>query len=216
MKSIKEILLSLTVIIIILLVPHSGIIPIPFGYCIPILIIVWLFLKHYQENFASIGFSIKRFTVKPVLVGVLAGIVIVSFLNWVFFPILEKLVDLPPADLGDFTKIKGNTGFYVFILLMGWVVGGFYEELVFHGFIFTRLEKMIPGKHALLISFLLTNTIFAFYHLHLGASGVINAFMAGSAYHLLMLFYKRNMWYAIICHAVFDTIVLTFIYVGIW
>jgi uncharacterized protein len=214
MTSFKEILLSLFAIIIVLLVPHSGIIPLPFGYCIPIMIFVWFFLKQYKENFTSIGFSFKRFEIRAVLIGTLAGILIWSFLNWVFFPVLEKFIELPAADLGDFAKIKGNTGFYIFLLAMGWIVGGFYEEIIFHGFIFTRIEKMMPGKYALLLSFLLTNLIFAFYHVQLGTAGVINAFLAGSAYHALMLYYKRNMWYAVFAHAVFDTIALTFMYAG--
>lgn len=214
MMSIKEILLSLTAIIFVTLFPHFDIIPIPFGYSILILIFVWFFLKYFKENFEHIGFSIKNLTIKTVLFAALAGVFIFYFLEYALFPLLEKLVQLPPSDLGDFAKIKGNTGFYIFILIMGWVVGGFYEELVFHGFIFTRFEKMIPGKHTIRISFLLTNTIFAFYHFQLGSIGIINAFMAGSAYHLLMLFNKRNMWYSIICHAVFDTIALTYLYVG--
>jgi membrane protease YdiL (CAAX protease family) len=214
MTSLKEILLNLSAIIIVLIVPHSGIIPLPFGYSIPILIFVWFFLRQYKESFASVGFSFKRFEIRSVLIGTIAGIFIFSFLTWIFFPVLQKIIELPPADLGDFIKIRGNPGFYVFLLAMSWIVGGFYEELVFHGFIFSRLEKLIPGKYALPLSFLLSNTIFAFYHIKLGAEGVINAFIVGSVCNALMLYYKRNMWYAIFCHAVFDTIALTYIYAG--
>jgi membrane protease YdiL (CAAX protease family) len=214
MTSLKEILLGLSAIIIVLIVPHSGIIPLPFGYSIPILLFVWFYLRQYKESFASIGFSFKRFEIRSVLIGAIAGILIFSFLTWVFFPILQKIIELPPADLGDFTKLRGDPGFYIFLLAMGWIVGGFYEEIIFHGFIFTRLEKILPGKHVVILSFLLTNTIFALYHLQLGTAGVINAFIAGSLYHALMLYYKRNLWYAIFCHAVFDTIALTFLYVG--
>ena len=68
----------------------------------------------------------------------------------------------------------------------------------------------------MIISFWVSNIIFALYHLQLGAEGVLNAFIAGSAYHALMLYYKRNMWYAIFCHAAFDTIAITYIYLGNW
>ena len=214
--SLKEILLSLLAISIVVLFPHTGLIPIWFGYSIPILIFVWLWLKRTKENFTDIGFSFKRFELKSFFVAAVAAVFIFSFLNWVFFPLLEKLVNLEPANLADFTSIKGNTGFYIFMLLMSWLVGGFYEEIVFHGFIFTRIEKMITGKYALVISFLITNTIFAAYHLQLGTSGMINAFIAGSFYHALMLTYKRNLWYSIFCHAIFDTIAITFIYDGYW
>ena len=214
MKIPEEILLALFAIAFVVLIPHSGVIPIPFGYSIPVLIFIWLFLKRSKENFSSIGFSFNRFEVKSVLIGTVTAILLFSFLNWVFFPLLEKIIPLPLANLGDIAKVKGNPGFYIFILAMGWVIGGFYEEIVFHGFIFTRLEKLIPGKYTLVIAFLLCNVIFALYHLQLGSQGVINAFVAGCVYHALMLRYKRNMWYAIICHVVFDSIALTFIYAG--
>jgi membrane protease YdiL (CAAX protease family) len=99
---------------------------------------------------------------------------------------------------------------------MGWLIGGIYEEIVFHGFIFTRLEKLFKPKNVLIICFLLTNILFAFYHWQLGISGMINAFIAGMVYHALMLRYKRNIWYAVFCHGIFDTIGLTFIYLGYW
>jgi len=214
MKKYTEIAFTLLAIVLVVLIPHSGIIPIPFGYCVPVLLLIWFFLKQYKENFANIGFSFTLFEIKSVLIGTVTAVLLFFFLIRVFFPLLYKFIHLPPADLGDFVKIRGNTGFFIFILAMGWVVGGFYEEIVFHGFIFTRFEKLFKGKYALVVSFLLSNTIFALYHIQLGTEGVINAFIAGSVYHALMLYYKRNMWYAIFCHAVFDSIALSFIYAG--
>lgn len=214
MKKTKEIGITLLAIAFVVLFPHSGLIPVPFGYAIPVLLLVWLFLKLYRENFATIGFSFKSFEIKALFTGMITAILLFAFLNRVFFPLLEKLVAIPPADLGDIAGIRGNTGFYIFLLVMGWLIGGFYEEIVFHGFIFTRLEKLIPGKYAVTIGFLLCNLVFALYHIQLGIAGVITAFIAGCVYQGSMLYFKRNMWYAIFCHAVYDTIALTYIYAG--
>jgi len=214
MKKAKEIFLSVLAIALVVFIPHAGIIPIPFAYCIPVLLIVWFILRQQKENFASIGFSFRRFEPKAILIGTITAVILIFFLNNLFFPILKKIIDLPPADLGSFAQLKGNTGFYIFLLAMGWIVGGFYEEIVFHGFIFTRIEKMVPGKAALPVAFVISNLVFGLYHLQLGLEGVINALIAGSVYHGLMLYYKRNMWYAIFCHAIFDTIALTFLYTG--
>ena len=75
---------------------------------------------------------------------------------------------------------------------MGWLVGGFYEEIVFHGFIFSRLEKMSRGKYATAIAFIGTAIIFGAYHFQLGGIGLINALIVGAVYLGLFLFYKRN------------------------
>jgi len=167
-----------------------------------------------HPDFSSIGLSLKSFNLKSVLIGSLAAILIFSFLQSIFFPLLESIIDFADTDIELYNQIRGNAGYYIFILIMGWIIGGFYEEIVFHGFIFSRFEKMIPGKYAFLLSFLFTSIIFGFYHIQLGGAGAINAFMAGAAYHALALFYKRNLWYAIFCHAAFDTIAITLIYIG--
>jgi len=216
MKIFKEILITLFVIAVVVLIPHSGIVPLPFAYSIPVLIFIWTFLKQYKENFTTLGFSFKRFEIKAVLIGTLTAVLLFVLLNYAFFPLLEKIIKLPPVDLGGFNKVRHNTPFYIFILAMGWIIGGFYEELVFHGFIFTRLEKLIAGKYAITLSFWISNIIFALYHLQLGIPGVINALAAGIVYQALILHYKRNMWYGIFCHAAFDTIALTYIYLGNW
>lgn len=85
---------------------------------------------------------------------------IFSFLQWVFFPALESFIVFEDTDVGLYSFLKKSKGNYLFILIMGWVVGGFYEEIVFHGFVFTRLEKMISGKYSLLLSFLITSVLF--------------------------------------------------------
>lgn len=214
MQKIKEVFISLFAIALVVIIPHTGLIPLPFGYCIPVLLFAWLVLKISRENFSSTGFSRKGLTIQAFLTGAITAIFLFAFLYAVFFPLLHKFINLPPADLGDIAKIKGNTGFYLFLLAMGWLVGGLYEEFIFHGFVFTRLEKILPGKYATPAAFIICNLIFALYHLQLGTEGVITAFIAGCVYQALMLRYKRNMWYAIFCHAIYDTIALTYIYAG--
>lgn len=209
----KNILLSLLAICIVVVVPHTGIIP-NFGYSIPILLFVWLYLKYSKETFSDIGFSFKRFTVKSVLIGSLVAGFIFCFMQFIFFPVLEYFVVFEEADVELYHFIRENKWNYLFIIIMGWLVGGLYEEIVFHGFIFSRIEKMIPGRYATLIGFVSTSIVFGAYHFQLGADGLINAFIVGAAYHALFLYFKRNLWYAIICHGVYDTIVITLIYMN--
>ena len=100
------------------------------------------------------------------------------------------------------------------MIVMAWIVGGFYEEIVFHGFIFTRLEKMIPGRQATGIAFVLSCVLFSIYHLQLGWGGTINAFFGGIVYQGLYLIFKRNLWASIVCHCVYNTCVMLLVYHG--
>jgi len=214
--SATDYILSVLVILFAFFFPHFGIIPVMFGYTIPVLLLIWLALKRTNESFTSLGFSFRRIGLKPLLIGAVSGIILFAFLNYALFPLINKVVALPKPDLKDFSNIRHHLANYLFITALAWIVGGIYEEIVFHGYIFTRLEKMMGSTYALPISFLLTNIIFALYHIQLGVSGMLNAFFCGCAYHALMLRFGRNMWYATFCHAVFDTIALGFIYLGYW
>ncbi|KAB2807341.1 CPBP family intramembrane glutamic endopeptidase [Phaeocystidibacter luteus] len=205
--------LSILTIAVIVLFPHAGLIPF-FGYSIPILLLTWFVLKRSNETFSDIGFSFVRFEPKALLVGVLCAGAIVAFMQLAFNPLLDSIVDLEYDDSGLNETIRGGKLQFLLMVAMGWLIGGVYEEIVFHGFIFTRLEKMIGGKYATQISFVITSLLFGLYHAQLGSFGVINALVIGMGYLGLFLFFKRNLWYAIVCHGAYNTIIMTLIYLG--
>jgi len=209
--NINKTILNVIVIGAIIFLPHAELIPF-FGYSIPILLLTWFALKYGNEGFSDIGFSFKQFTPKSILIGGLVAAVTLAFMQLVFHPILEFFVSLTYNDVGLSDTIQGGNFQFFIMVVMGWLIGGFYEEIVFHGFLFTRLEKMIPGSYATLISFLVTSVIFGLYHMQLGALGVINALVVGAVYLALFLYFKRNLWYSIICHGCYNTMVMTLIY----
>ncbi|MES1224583.1 MAG: CPBP family glutamic-type intramembrane protease, partial [Bacteroidota bacterium] len=206
--SVKEIIFIVLAIAFIFFFPQFGFIPIPFGYAILITIGIWLFLKRTNERFSDLGFSFKRFEWKSIFVGAATAALAFAFLQYLFFPLLEKIIHLPKANLEDFKQVRHHLGKYLFFVLMGFLAGGFYEELAFHAFIFSRLEKIVPAKNKVLFSFILTSVIFGLYHFQLGTGGVINAFIAGGVYHALIIKYNRNLWYGFFAHGFFDAIAL--------
>ena len=214
--AIKRLLLLAIGIGVVFFLPRVPLVPIPFFYVVPVLWVVWLLLKANREKITELGFSLKGFEWKAAGIGLVCALVLFVFLQYAFFPLLGRFVTLKPADLNDFRGIRHHFPSYIFIVIMGWLVGGFYEELVFHGYIFNGINHLIKGKTGLWISFLLTGTIFGLYHFQLGLSGVINALLAGLAYQGLMLKFNRNLWYSFFFHGFFDTIALTYIYLGYW
>ena len=209
----KEIIINVITIVTILILPHTGLIP-NFAYSIPILLFVWLVLKYSSVTFSDIGFSIKRFKLKAILIGGLVAILTLAFMQFIFFPALEHFVTFKDTDVALYDFLRENQWQYIFILVMGWVIGGLYEEIVFHGFIFSRLEKMIQSRYTTQISFTLTALFFGAYHFQLGVDGLINAFLVGVVYLAIFLYFKRNLWYSICCHGIYNTIVVTLIYYG--
>ena len=214
-KSLK-IALNLFTILFIVVFPHLGLMAFfPMAYTIPVIVLVWLCLKVNKETFKDIGFSFKVFSFKPVLIGIVLAVFIFLFMRGVFFPILEYFIEFKEVDVDLYNDLRNNgTTYYVIIVILGWVVGGLYESIVFHGFMFTKLEQIVPGKYKTPVSFIITSFLFGIYHYQLGAADMINALIIGVVYLGLFLFYKRNLWYTIICHGAYNTIVMTLLYLG--
>jgi membrane protease YdiL (CAAX protease family) len=210
----REIITSVLLIAFCFLFPHYSGFPI-FLYPVIVLAIIWLVLKYTtKENFADLFFSLRRFEPAAIWIGIVTAILLSSFFNFLWDPVISKLLPNQQTDLSDFTGILHNPVNYAFLLLLGFIVGGFYEELVFHGLIFTRLEKILSGRYAKVTAFIISNLIFGAYHFQLGIKGVLLATVAGFAYHALIMKFKRNLWYGIFVHGFFDFIGLTFIYLG--
>lgn len=211
--SIKYSLFNILAIVLIAIFPHIGHIPL-FGYSLPLLLLIWLLLKKSDENFSSIGFNFKSINLKSALIGTLSAVLILSFMQLIFFPLVEHFIVFEKTEVELYDFLKENKWQFIFTLIMGWLIGGLYEEIVFHGFIFTRLEKMISSRYSTHISFILTALIFGAYHYQLGEAGLLNALIVGTIYLGLFVYFKRNLWYAIFCHGVYNSIVIILIHLG--
>jgi membrane protease YdiL (CAAX protease family) len=177
--------------------------------------VVWLYLKYIsKENFSDIFFSFKRFQLKTIWIGIIAAILLSLFFRFAWDPFINSIIPSGKIDLSDFASIRNSPVNYAIVLLLALLVGGFYEEIIFHGFIFTRLEKIFKGKWATITAFMLTSIIFGLYHFQQGLKGILLTTIAGAVYHVLILKFNRNLWYGVFVHAFFDFIGLTLIYLG--
>ena len=206
-------IISLFIIAFAFFFPHYGGFPF-FSYVVIVLIIVWMFLKYITgENFKDILFTFKDFRWRSVWLGAIAAVILFVALEYIILPFLHNFLPNQKINLHDYDFIKGNLLNYILIMVAALVVGGFYEELIFHGFIFTRFENIFL-KYKTLVAFILSALIFAAYHFQQGPLGMINAGIAGCAYHAFILKNDRNLWYGLFFHAFYDFIGLTFIYAG--
>ena len=90
------------------------------------------FLKFVsKEKFSSLLFSFKRFEVKAVWIGAIAAIILAAFFQFLWGPLMEKLLPNEKIDLSAFDSIRGNIYNYIFILLVALLLGGFFEEIFF-------------------------------------------------------------------------------------
>ena len=141
-----DLISSVALIALCWLLPHYSGLPI-FIYPVVVLAVIWAYLRWVaRETFADLLFDWKRFRVGAVVRGVVVAISLSLFFKYAWDPFIHLVLPGAQNDVSAFAAIRHNPVNYAITLLLGIAVGGFYEELIFHGFIFTRLERLIPGR----------------------------------------------------------------------
>jgi membrane protease YdiL (CAAX protease family) len=209
-NSQKGILIDAGMILFLILFPHF--IPIPFySYAIICFIVLLIFLKRREKNLGDIGFQRRKINLKTILIGISSAMIWVAFMRWVFVPIISNLFTVP--DYTEYDFIKNNISNLIITTIAAWIVGGFYEEIVFRGFINSTIEKYL---NSFWISASITSILFGLYHWQQGVFGIVAAVLGGLYWSFIYSYFDKNLWNSILSHAIFDTITLTLIYLGLF
>jgi CAAX protease family protein len=111
------------------------------------------------------------------------------------------------ADVGPFAKaLQGEN--WLLLALVVTVGAPLSEELMFRGFLFSALAKTRLG---IIGTTLVTNTAWTALHFQYSIFGLIDVFLVGLVLSWL-LWRTGSLWVTIICHSVYNSIVL----LGIW
>jgi membrane protease YdiL (CAAX protease family) len=212
-KSFAQNVLKIFVISFLVLFPHF--VPLPFySYAFVCLAVIIFYLRTQKKTLRDIGLKRNGLTVRTIIVGILSALLWIAFNKWVYHLFITHFFVVAPYTEYDF--IRNNLSNLIITLIAAWLIGGFYEEIVFRGFIQTTIrEWFVKSRHSFWISGFLTSILFGLYHWQQGIFGIIPSFLAGLLWTLLLWRYKGNLWYPIISHAIYDTIALTMIYFGI-
>lgn len=147
-------------------------------------------------------------------IGVAAGILMWLLEFFVTMPLLHRLLGHWP-DLSDFNGLVGNLPMLGIILALNWVLAAFGEEMVWRGYALPRFAQFFgSGAQAWTIAIVLVNLAFGLAHLYQGASGVIQATVAGVLLGVLYVTTGRNLLAPILAHGISNSIDFTVIYCG--
>jgi membrane protease YdiL (CAAX protease family) len=113
-----------------------------------------------------------------------------------------------PDTSARFGDLAGNLPATLWWIGIGWLIGGFAEEMIFRGFLLNRLAVMAPrGILGSVMAVLLQAALFGAVHVYnrglfgllvLGAIGVV----MGTSFLLL----RRNLWPVILAHGLGNTL----------
>jgi membrane protease YdiL (CAAX protease family) len=203
------------IIAFLVLFPHY--VPLPFySYSLVCFLLIVFYLKRQNKTLADVGLTRKGLSVHTFVVGILSAILWMAFIKIVYFPFINHFFRDYISDYTEYDFIKNNIKKLLAIMLAAWVVGGFYEEIVFRGFIQRTMQKWFSNYSlSFWMAGLLTSILFGLYHWQQGIFGVIPATLGGLYWTYLLKRYNGNLWYPIVSHASYDTIALIMIYFGI-
>lgn len=199
-------------IVFLIIFPHF--VPLPFySYALVCLGAIFLMLRKEGKTFRDIGLIKEKFTSRAFILGVVTALTWVAFMQFVYIPSIKYFFEVP--DYTEYNFIKSSMTRLIMTVFAAIVIGGFYEEIVFRGYIQNVFEKRIFKGFSPLIIMFLTSLLFGLYHVQQDIFAVIAAFMGGLYWVIL---YKRfgSLWIPIISHALFDTITLILIYKGVF
>jgi CAAX protease family protein len=118
-----------------------------------------------------------------------------------------------PVDVSMFDAARGDFVNFLILMGLGWVVGGFLEELTFRGFIVGRVRWLLgSGAVAKWFAVLVAAVPFGIAHLYQGLTGVIATGMIGFLLGAVYVCHRFNLWYSIFTHGFINTVGITAIY----
>jgi membrane protease YdiL (CAAX protease family) len=118
-------------------------------------------------------------------------------------------------DLGEVSHIEGNLLNYVLFILLGWILGGFCEEIIYRGYVLRRLAVIFGNTNkAWLLSTIIASIVFGMAHNYQGPSGIIATGIIALLFGIIFIFNKNNLMVLVLTHGIYNTIAITLLYLG--
>jgi len=178
-----------------------------------LLALAWTSLRVRGLKWRDVGLSRYRNWKLTVAIGILAGALSESFQLSITQPLLATLTGKQP-DLDLFQALRGNLKWTLIVVAFSWTLAAFGEEMVWRGYLMSRVAGLgNRTRLAWICSLLTVNAVFGLAHSYQGATGVIEEGFAGILLGLLYLGFG-NLAIPIISHGMQDTIDALLIFVG--
>lgn len=178
------------------------------------LVVVWATQRWLGLGWQEIGMRRPRSWPRTLGLGILVAVVSNAALYPIMTYIIAPLSGGEP-DVSRFDATRGNLGVMVGTVLTVWLTSAFPEEVIWRGFLMTRLAKLAGGgRLAWGLALILVSVHFGLIHFYQGVSGMVITGLAGFLYGLAFLIFRRNLWVVIVAHAANHVIAFTAMYLG--
>lgn len=180
---------------------------------------VWINLRVRGQTWEHLGLSFRFGGTRPLVRSLLQSVAVLiaavaAFVAGSMVP-LSSAASPQSADVSGYEYLQGNLPMLLLALAAVYVVSSFGEEVVYRGFLMTRLAEMGKGtKKAWGAGLVISAIVFGLAHFDWGIVGVVQTTFMGLALAGSYLLVKRNLWVLILAHVYMDTLLLVQIYTG--
>lgn len=198
-------LIWLAVPVLCLIIPGPGVLLAGFW----VMVFLWL----GRQPAAALGFRRPRNSLLLIITAICLAAVIWLTDMYAITPLSESFTG-KELDLSGFQDLEGNLPMFVMLLTLGWVVGGFIEELVFRGFLI-QMGVRLMGAHFLWPIAIFSSIVFGLSHYYQGLSGVLATGTVSFLFAIVFIVSKRNLLLTMLVHGFVNTISFSLGYFGV-
>ncbi len=185
------------------------------GGILSILVMVFLFQRALGLRVGEFGLKRPTSWPRTVLLGVLVAVVSGALAQGAMVYVINPVIGAEPPDVTRFNAVRGNLGALLTTLPTVWLTSAFPEEVIWRGFLMTRIAKLVGGsRSAWGMALVLTSLHFGLIHFYQGPSGMVVTGIVGFLYGVAFLIFGRNLWVPIVAHAVTHLISFTAMFMG--
>ena len=176
-----------------------------------------LFLCWRGPGWRWVGFGRPASIRRTVAISLLVGVGFQLFGTFALEPAIARLTTGKLPDGSIFRSLIGDERQLAYWIGVAWTLAAVLEEVVFRGWIMTRLAEV--GRFstgAWVFAALTSSALFGAVHLYQGVSGMVANGVTGLVLAGVYLGTGRNLWAAIGTHGVLDTAGFVLIYLGLY
>jgi uncharacterized protein len=156
--------------------------------------LIWL----RRERLADIGLRRPQSWPRVLIVGIAIAAVV-----FVAIHVSEKAGY--HRDLSRFRALQGNLKLTLITVVYVIIGAGFYEEFMFRGFLMQGFAMFFGGSRtAWIAALIIQGVLFGVSHAYQNLLGMLITGTLGALLGALVIIWPRNLWPAIIAHALFD------------
>ncbi len=179
--------------------------------------VVWLGLRLRAQPWSHLGLTFSRCGRRTAMRAVLKSLVvfIAALAAFVIGTIVMQSLagDREGADLSAYDHLQGNLPLLLLTLASVYLTASFGEEVLYRGFLMTRLAELFGGgKAAWLMALGMSSLVFGLIHYQWGPIGMVQTAFMGLALGISYLAVQRNLWVTILAHGYLDTLLILPLY----